>query len=186
MPTSSDEVVVLNWATTDINRVESLGPVNWEALVQFAVNTKRRHDGYNGPMTCQLSAEYNMGGLNLVRRLDFQDGTRWVARLQLRKPTVMSAERLLREVHTMAVVRERSRIPVPEVYAYDANCSNPVGVLFMIMEFIPGSSAMDSFGGFCVHHGETPWHFKPKYHATMADIQACINYHSREFISFSF
>ncbi|KAI9784714.1 MAG: hypothetical protein M1816_000717 [Peltula sp. TS41687] len=170
MPTTSSEIVALNWASTDINQVDSLGPVNWNALVQYAVDVKRRRDGINSPITCQLSSEYNMGGLNLVRRLHFQDGS-WVARIQLHEHTPESTERLVREVYTMAMVRERSKIPVPEVYAYEANCDNPVEVPFIIMEFIPGNTAMDSFGGYDVHRGNTPLQFKARFHAAQADIQ---------------
>jgi hypothetical protein len=41
----------------------------------------------------------------------------------------------------------------------------------MIMEFIPGDTAMDSFGGHRIHKGKTPPQFKAKFHAEMADIQ---------------
>lgn len=176
MATTNDETVALNWATTDINGEDSLGPVNWEALVQYAVDIKLQLDGINGPITCQLSSEYNMGGLNLVRRLHFQDGTCWVARIQLHKPTPESTERLVQEVHTMAVVRERSAIPVPEVFAYEANCVNPVAVPFIIMEFIPGNTAMDSFGGYNEHKGKTPLQFKANFHIAIADIQVRIRH----------
>ncbi len=74
----------------------------------------------------------------------------------------------------MAVVREKSKIPVPEIYSYEANCDNSVAVPFILMEFIPGDTATDSFGGYKVHNGETPLQFKRKFHAAMADIQVCI------------
>jgi hypothetical protein len=110
-----------------------------------------------------------MGGLNLVRRLDFQDGTSWIVRIQLYKSA--STGRLVCEIDTMAMVRERSNISVPEVFAYEANCNNAVGVSFMIMEFILGDTAMDSFGGHRIYKGKTPLQFKAKFHAEMADIQ---------------
>jgi len=56
----------------------------------------------------------------------------------------------------MGVVRERSQIPVPEVYAYEANCDNAVGVPFILLEFMPRDTAMDSFGGYSTHKGVTP------------------------------
>ncbi|KND93773.1 hypothetical protein TOPH_01933 [Tolypocladium ophioglossoides CBS 100239] len=77
MSTTGGEMVALNWATTDIKQEKSLQPVNWEALVQYAIDIKRRREGNNGLITCHLSFEYNKGGRNVVRRLDFQDGTRW-------------------------------------------------------------------------------------------------------------
>uniref|UniRef100_A0A0B7K1Q4 Aminoglycoside phosphotransferase domain-containing protein n=1 Tax=Bionectria ochroleuca TaxID=29856 RepID=A0A0B7K1Q4_BIOOC len=70
----------------------------------------------------------------------------------------------------MTTVRKRSTIPVPEVYAYEPTHDNVVGVPFILMEFIPGNTAMDSFGG-TRYIGETPPQFKLKFHAAMADIQ---------------
>jgi hypothetical protein len=108
----ASNTLALNWATTDINAERALGPVNWEALQEYAINVKRKHAGnHDVQTTCQLSSEYNMGGLNLVRRLEFQDGTSWIARIQLHKSA--STGRLVREIDTMAVVRERSNISVP-------------------------------------------------------------------------
>ncbi|KAF2182611.1 hypothetical protein K469DRAFT_669624 [Zopfia rhizophila CBS 207.26] len=162
----------MNWKTTNINQERSLNSVNWKALEEYAIKVKRKYSGnYNDEITCRLSAEYSMGGLNVVRRLDFHDATSWVARLQLHESTPESLQRLVHEVHTIQVVRDRSKIPVPEVFAYEANCSNAVGVAFMIMESIPGDTAMDSFGGWCEHRGRTPPHFKDKFHTTMAEIQ---------------
>jgi hypothetical protein len=59
---------------------------------------------------CQLSDKYNMGGLHVVRLLDFEDGTTWLARLQRHKGAAESCQRLIAEVHTMQVVREQSTI----------------------------------------------------------------------------
>ena len=44
----------------------------------------------------------------------------------------------------------------------------------MLMEFIAGDTAMDSFGGYDVHKGEIPQEFRAKAHAMMADIQVYI------------
>ncbi|KAL2264413.1 hypothetical protein VTK26DRAFT_3300 [Humicola hyalothermophila] len=71
----------------------------------------------------------------------------------------------------MAAVRSRSNIPVPRVFAYDVSEASGVGAAFMLMEFIPGDTAMDSFGGWYVHKGETPALFRDKFYAALADIQ---------------
>src|SRR4051812_34763668 len=90
---ASNANLSLNWTTTDIKAEPSIGPVNWEALEEYAVSIKRNHDGnHHDQTTCHISTEYSMGGLNLVRRLDFQDGTRWVARIRLHKSAPMSLE----------------------------------------------------------------------------------------------
>jgi aminoglycoside phosphotransferase (APT) family kinase protein len=161
----------LNWKTDDINQNNSLSHINWPALTRYATTTRRQRDGVdNSP--CQLSPEYNMGGLHVVRRIDFADNVRWLARLQLKPPTPASSLRLLTEVHTMAAVRSMSQIPVPEVFAYDAaGKESGVGAAFMLMEFVPGDTAMDAFGGWETHKGETPAQYKGKFHEALADIQ---------------
>lgn len=131
----------LNWLDTGAHPDPTLSLVNWENIVHYAIHVKTQRDG-RSPTVCQLSSQYNKGGRNLVRRLDFQDGTRWVARIQLNKHTVTALQRLECEVHTMMVARERSKIPIPEVYAFETSCAVS-GAPFILMDFIPGDTAMD-------------------------------------------
>jgi hypothetical protein len=50
----ASNTLALNWATTDINAERSLGPVNWEALQEYAINVKRKHAGnHDVQTTCQ-------------------------------------------------------------------------------------------------------------------------------------
>jgi hypothetical protein len=131
---NTTDIKPLNWRS-DINAECSLPPINWKALQEYAI-----HDGEIG---CQLSSEYNMGGLHVVRRLDLHDGTSWVARLQLHT-TAESLQRLIHEVCTIQVIREQSAIPVPEIFAYEPSCNNNVGVAFMIRVY----SSRHSYGFF--------------------------------------
>ncbi|KAL1844701.1 hypothetical protein VTK73DRAFT_1999 [Phialemonium thermophilum] len=160
----------LHWKTDTAGLENSLAFIHWDALLQYASKTRRELDGA-ADCSCRLSLEYNMGGLHVVRRVDFGDGCRWLARLQLAPPTPESCQRLRSEVDTMAAVRARSRIAVPRVFAYDLGEASGVGAAFMLMEFVPGDTAMDSFGGWHVHRGETPAPFRAKFHAALADIQ---------------
>ncbi|KAF1816048.1 hypothetical protein P152DRAFT_491930 [Eremomyces bilateralis CBS 781.70] len=111
-----------------------------------------------------------MGGLYIVRRLDFDDGTSWIARLQHKQPTREFLQRLIHEIHAIEVLRGRSKIPVSEIFAYEAS-NNVAGVAFMIMEFIPADTAIDSFGSYFVHRGKTPPQFKDKFYCAMAGIK---------------
>jgi hypothetical protein len=160
----------LHWKD-DINAEKSLPLINCAALIQYAEDVYRRHKKHARNSKCQLSDKYNMGGLHIVRLLDFEDGTTWLARLQLRKGTAESCQRLIAEVNTVQVVREQSKIRVPEVFDHDASSNNPVGVPFMLLEYIPAITAMDSFGGWTEHRGRIPQHFRTDYHASMANIQ---------------
>lgn len=165
----------LNWKTTNPNDEESLPPINWNALQEYAVDLMRAqlHEqaGQQSTITCHMAAEYNMGGLHLVRLLEFNDGIRWVARIQLHECTDDSTKRLLHEVHTLSFLREHSKIPVPEVFGYKPDSSNAIGAPFMIMDFIPGDTAMDAFGGYHNHEGAIPPEHKPKFCRAIAQYQ---------------
>jgi hypothetical protein len=160
----------LNW---EVDIGTELNWVNWDALTKFAIDVKRRRSNHTGDIVCQLSNEYKKGGLHLVRRLEFpHDQTIWVARLQLQKATPDSIERLQQEVHTIEVIREKTKIPVPEIIDYEAS-GTKVGVAFMLSEYIPADTAMDSFAGDKELRGRIPPAFKPNFYAKMAKIQVC-------------
>ena len=71
----------------------------------------------------------------------------------------------------MAIVRERTNIPVPQVFGYETNDSNLVGVAFILMEFLPGNVAMDADGGYETHNGEIPPQHKINFYNEMAQVQ---------------
>jgi hypothetical protein len=170
---ASADAIRSSWKD-NINAERSLSPINWPALIKYAKDIHRRHMKQASNIDCQLSNKYNEGGLNVVRLLDFEDGTTWLARLQRRKGTAESCQRLIAEVHTIQVVREQSKIRVPEVFGYDASYENAVGVPFMLLEYIPAITAMDSFGGWKEHKGRIPQQFRTDYYASMAKIQVRI------------
>lgn len=166
------KIAQLNWKE-NINEESSLPPINWEILKETAIHLKQRLAKHEDEISCQLSAEYNMGGVHIVRRLDFDDGTSWLARLRLHKTTANQGlcECLEQEVHTINVIRDRSEVPVPAVFGHDARWDNPVGVPFMLQEYIAADTAMDSFGGYPVHGGDTPPQFKEGFYDSLANIQ---------------
>ena len=165
-----DSFLELNWKNVDFANENSFPPVNWAALQKYAINLKKAQQGVLTTI-CTLRPEYNMGGLHLVRLLEFNDSSKWVARIQLGTCTAESTKRLLHEVHTLSLVRERSRIPVPQVYGYESTDKNAVGAAFFLLEFIPGNTAMDAFGGWDFHGGEIPQEHRPKFYCETAAIQ---------------
>ncbi|KAK3365402.1 hypothetical protein B0H63DRAFT_498264 [Podospora didyma] len=151
----------LNWKAENIDKPIPVGPEGWDALTRFAISARRQMGATAINFCCNLSIEYNLGGLHLVRRIDFDDGCQWLARLQLKPPTPESSRRLRNEVDIMEAVRSMSQTLVPQVFARAS----------MLMEFIPADTAMDSFG-YDAHRGVTPAQFREKLHAGLADIQA--------------
>ncbi|KAF2466622.1 uncharacterized protein BDR25DRAFT_327975 [Lindgomyces ingoldianus] len=114
-----------------------------------------------------------MGGLHLIRLLQFTDGEQWIARIQLDASTQESAARLRSEIGTMDLIRERSTIPVPKVYGYELfdNNSHGTGVAFMLIECFSGNAAMDLDGGYETHRGNILPERKPDFFRAMAEIQ---------------
>ncbi|KAH8727750.1 kinase-like domain-containing protein [Phaeosphaeriaceae sp. PMI808] len=165
------DTLKLNWENT-IESENSLKFVNWNAVEEYAISVRRRHANNHGSgIACHVSPEYKLGGRHVVRRLVFQDGSCWIVRLQRQKATPDSIQRLLVEVNTLRVVRERTDIPVPNIIDYEANCNTDIGAPLMLLEYIPADTAMDSFGGWPAHKGHIPTHFRSKFYTKMAKIQ---------------
>jgi len=87
------------------------------------------------------------------------------------KSTEKLAKRLQSEVDTIALIRERTKIPVPQIFGYEIDGNNPVGVAFMLTEFLPGNVAIDANGGYEVHHGQIPPQHKASFYNATAQIQ---------------
>lgn len=163
----------MNWKT-DINHGKSIPAINWTALMKYAIKLRDPQSAEpSNTRTCHIHPSYNMGGLHLVRALEFDDGTKWVARIQLHQCTSDSKKRLLHEVQTLSLLRERTDIPVPEIFGYEIS-GDIIGRSFMIMEFVPGSTAMDAFGGWKVHNGEIPLRFKSAFSRSIAKIHVSV------------
>ena len=88
-----------------------------------------------------------MGKRNVLYRLRMPDNTLWMARLHnflVQKSAVvdeterLANERLLAEseVATMMFVKERTQIPVPEVYGYDSTYDNPLRTPYSFIEYL--------------------------------------------------
>ncbi|KAL3472326.1 hypothetical protein BJX99DRAFT_266161 [Aspergillus californicus] len=153
-----DNLSTLNWkdsgyychySTLKKERDACLERVDWKALCSYA--SSRNQD-----KPCSLLDKDTMGGVHLIRLLKFEDDTHWVARVQLAPVTPATASTLQAEIDTMELIRARTDIPVAKVFSYGFYDDNCVHASFTLMEFLPGSSAMDAEGGRDVHHGRIP------------------------------
>jgi hypothetical protein len=72
----------------------------------------------------------------------------------------------------MKLIRQRTSVPVPEVFAYmeKGDSTNPTISAWMLMEYIPANTAMDEWGGYPVHHGISPdAKYFNKFNSVLAD-----------------
>lgn len=125
------------------SRAESfLASVDWLALREYAAAKRKGID-------CSLLPDIGLGYNHMVRIIEFIDGVRWVARLQL--PGLAgshSSESILKtksdcEFHTISLLRQRTNLPIPEIHAYEARSDCSVKAPFMLMDCLEGNVGMD-------------------------------------------
>ncbi|KAJ6131795.1 Aminoglycoside phosphotransferase [Penicillium samsonianum] len=160
----------LNWKT-DIENDNQVPKINWTALQEFAISLRNSKDDSSTTKTCHIPPIYNMGGLHLAIILEFDDGTKWVARIQRHKLTSELEKRLLHEIHTLSILHEQTDVPVPEVFGYETD-PDLIGRAFMIMEFIPGNTGTDFMGPHSFH---IPSQFKTKFYHEISRIHASLS-----------
>lgn len=124
------------------HRVQSFfDNINWNALCRFA---SRLNDG----MDCAVDPQWTIGGRHLVRIINFQDGSRWIARLRMttRMREDQQSWLVQREVDCLQLVKERTTVPVPRVFGYVASTKNEIGAPFMLIECLRGNTGADLNG----------------------------------------
>ncbi|KAH8745910.1 hypothetical protein F5883DRAFT_438544 [Diaporthe sp. PMI_573] len=119
-----------------------LASVDWVALREYAAAKRKGID-------CSLLPDIGLGYNHMVRIIEFTDGVRWVARLRL--PSLAgcySPEGALKtksdcEFHTISLLRQRTNLPIPEIYAYEGRSDCSVKTPFMLMDCLEGNVEMD-------------------------------------------
>lgn len=118
-----------------------IASVDWEALLQYAA--AQRNGGQ-----CSLLSHIGLGHNHMVRIIRFMDGIQWAARLRLPSRSGGATSDDIRsmmesEISTMIVVRQKTQVPVPEIYAYETSSNCSVKAPFMLMECLDGNVGMD-------------------------------------------
>ncbi|EXJ80739.1 hypothetical protein A1O3_07023 [Capronia epimyces CBS 606.96] len=118
--------------------------VKWDQLVS---RCSRLHGG----IPCSLGEKFSIGHFNMVRRIVFEDGTSWVARLRLpRLGAVLGDREMLDEARTLQVevasmkfLKAKTGMPVPEIHSYSVDAKNEVGAPYILMDYIDGNVATE-------------------------------------------
>lgn len=131
---------------------------------------------HRGGMLCQVWPESVAGGYNLIYYILFEDKQVWVARLPLRARALRPLEDPLAQdaiesmVVTMRFLDERSSIPVPKVYAYDASCDNPLGRPYVLMSMIQGVNFSDVRDAACKSNPDAVHRIVRQWAACMVEL----------------
>ncbi|KAJ6188553.1 hypothetical protein N7519_003461 [Penicillium mononematosum] len=101
-------------------------------------------------LPCRLVGGFHNGSYNLGQKFAFDDGAIWFLRLP-RASSISpeyADEKVAMEVEALHLVREKTSIPVPEVYAWGLASENQLELgPYILMEFIDGVCLNDVFGG---------------------------------------
>lgn len=147
--------------------------IDWKALCRYASEL-------HGGEECAIEPRFTMGGRHMVRIINFEGGSRWIARL--RTTTGMDHDEqsglVQREVDCIHLVRERTSVPVPMVFGYNASAKNAIGAPFILMECLFGNVCMD------LNHDFIPSQHKDKFYAEMARFQVSRTFKLADLYSF--
>ncbi len=94
-------------------------------------------------LPCRLEGGFLNGSYNLGQKFVFNDGTAWLLRFPMvgTNADEYLDEKVAMEVEVLALLREKTTIPVPDVKAWGLAADNPLGLgPFIIMNFIEGVS----------------------------------------------
>ena len=153
---------------SDTKTIHCFHQAQWDKLCRIA-------SGIAGNVECIALDQVANGLNNIVRLLEFSNKNRWIARIHINRnsSSEFNITRLETEVSTMQFIKEHSDLPLPRVFAYELDEDNPVGVAFVLMELLPGSVAMDTHGGWDVHHGVIPREYRQTFYQSVAKCHVC-------------
>jgi hypothetical protein len=166
--------------------------VNTSALLSYASSLR-------GNRSCTLSREFSVGNFNLVRKLEFEDGVSWIARLRMPSmpdstpvpPLILKKRcawacspnstrwtsfgiyhlgRLFPSCLTLNFHRQNTDIPIPRVYGYDLDPGNSIGCPFSLLEYIHGNTAEEVSRHYPGDHEGVPAQFEEKFWRQIAKI----------------
>lgn len=123
-----------------------LSTANFRDLEKLAYLARIQQDRTVDPgLLCTINTSlFTYGFNNVVLEVSFSDHVYWIAKIQHisvdESEASENAMDLLSEIVTMRTVKERTSIPVPQVFAYDISRSNSVGYPYILMEHIDGQA----------------------------------------------
>jgi len=110
----------------------------WSRLLTFAAER-----GMGG----ELLPAVGLGHNHMVRIIEGTSSNRWIVRLELPPISATTcSEHYLQarrdnEVNVVTLLRQKTTIRIPEIYACDSG--HAIGVPFTILEYLPGNVGMD-------------------------------------------
>lgn len=120
---------------------DALGDIPEKSLISLAIDIASRvlhAESSNGNLVNRICGSYNivyiiqLDSFKLVIRVP---ATGWGSGM-----TPTAAHALGSQVSTIRLIRERTRVPVPEIYSLDTSSNNIISAPYMCMSFLPGKT----------------------------------------------
>lgn len=121
-----------------------LSTTNFEELEDIALVVRSSlGETLDQYLICTIdTVSFTHGCCNIVLEVSFSDGVYWIARIPHTSVTASAARRNTRdlqsEMATLRTIKERTSIPVPQVFNCAVFPDNEVGWPYMLMEYLPG------------------------------------------------
>lgn len=137
-----------------------IAAVKFDAIPKLASSIRQERDGYSDmspgareeqsttqTIQCTVASKPLFGSYNILYPIEFVDGTRWLIKIPAKgysgRWTDSDARAITSEALTMRLVKEKTTIPVPEVFSYQSTIENELHCPFILMEFVEGVSLHD-------------------------------------------
>lgn len=133
-------------SVSDCYGVTAFAASEFEKLV-LRIRQCAERDGFL-PFKCKLLPTSDQGSSNLINVIQFNDGVKWILRRNLHVlshgPTQnwgpTEAEHMNDSIQVMNFIRNKTTVPIPEVYGFDVTCDNFFGCPYTVMECVPGKT----------------------------------------------
>ena len=128
--------------------------IDFERLPELAVSVRRGNvhsdmmdmslstHASNAPLTCKVVTPPLTGSYNILYRLEFSDGVRWMFKVPITGSRVrfdeLAEQALISEALTMRLLKRKTTIPVPEVHFFNTSFDNVVKCPFIMMDCLEG------------------------------------------------
>jgi len=131
-----------------------IAAVNFEAIPNLASSIRQERDGESEILGeeqsttrnihCTVSSKPLFGSYNILYPIEFADGVRWLIKIPAKgysgRWTDSDARAITSEALTMRLVKQKTTIPLPQVFSFQSTIENGLHCPFILMEFIEGVS----------------------------------------------
>jgi aminoglycoside phosphotransferase (APT) family kinase protein len=131
-----------------LGRFGPLLSISSSSLIQLAAEARHKISGRR-PSTKDRHLYRLNSGYNLIHVIGFEDGIKYVIRVPAVgwgvRWTENASNAFRSQALTMRAIKDKTLMPIPEVYDFDTTQRNLIGAPYMMMSFIPGGTVLSKW-----------------------------------------